>query len=80
MLVVQFCENDDFKEVTLQASDEKQNKSQIQLVIRQGTDVMFVNMKLQEIKLYKSHMEKAFTNYYPMKRQINWKYNQISRI
>ena len=57
MLVVQFCENYDFKEVTLQASDEKQNKSQIQLVIRQGTDVMFVNMKVQEIQLYKSNME-----------------------
>ena len=59
MLVVQFFENNDFNEVTLQASDEKQNKSQRRSVIRQGTDVMYVNMKVQEIQLYKSYMEKA---------------------
>ena len=56
MLVVKFCENDEFNEVTLQATDEEQNKSQRRSVIRQGTDVMFVNMKLQEIKLHKSYM------------------------
>ena len=59
MLVVQFCENDDYNEVNLQVSDEKQNKSQRRPVKRQGTDVMYVNIKLQEIKLYKSYMEKA---------------------
>ena len=52
MLVVQFCENDDYNEVTLQVSDEKQNKSQRRPVKRQGTDVMYVNIKLQEIRLY----------------------------